>query len=88
MVEACARAGTHTPTPPPSNCHDCSCYHTRFNPHGDTPCITVSENLGFLISDEENVIGNFESLDVAIDHILILMREESRRWVHLTPQSP
>ena len=88
MVEACAKASTHTQTPPAGNCQDCSCYHTCFNSHGDTPCTTVSENLRFLISDVQNAIGNFESLDVAIDHIVILMREESRLWVNLTPQIP
>jgi len=46
----------------------------------------LGDNLVFLISDDVNAIGDFQSLDVSITSIGLLLGGESGKWVELNPK--
>ena len=50
------------------------------------PAPVAQENFAFLISDEVNAIGDFQSLDITITSIGLLQGGESGQWLELEPQ--
>ncbi|MBF8267635.1 MAG: FAD/FMN-dependent dehydrogenase [Dehalococcoidia bacterium] len=85
ILAACAPEAT----PPPTASATAQATSATLTPTASlTPLVSpVSENFRFLISDEENVIGEFGSLNVTIDQIGIL-GGESGGWVKLKPLTP
>ena len=56
-------------------------------PGGPVPVEPIlQQNFAFLISDEVNAIGDFESLDITITNIGLLRGGESGQWLELEPQ--
>lgn len=56
-------------------------------PEGTAPEGTVlQDNFAFLVSDEVNAIGDFQSLNVTITRIGLLRGGESGQWLELEPQ--
>ena len=47
--------------------------------------VGVGENFRFLVSDEQNVIGDFASLTVTISRIGVLSKGESGKWLQFDP---
>lgn len=50
------------------------------------PELSTEGSFAFLISDQPNAIEDFESLNVTITSIGLLLGDESGEWVELTPQ--
>ncbi len=57
-----------------------------FSPVSPSPQPSPEGNFVFLISDEVNAIGDFESLNVTISKIGLQTAGESERWVEFTPE--
>jgi len=47
---------------------------------------SATGNFAFLISDEVNAIGDFDSLNISISSISLYLSDESGRWIKLDPE--